>query len=72
MTNDLIEKFVENKERLNAQVNIHFKQRSTVTSLFIRTNDYKELKAKNFWRVVSISKLEGMANNQGHKPCQNF
>jgi hypothetical protein len=58
MTNDLIEKFVENKTRNNSLVNIHFKQRSTITGLFIRTNDYLELKSKNFWRVISNSKFE--------------
>ena len=58
MTNDLITKFIENKSRNNIQVNIHFKQRSTITGLFIRTNDYLELKSKNFWRVISNTKIE--------------
>jgi hypothetical protein len=58
MTNDLIEKFIENKSRNNTQVNIHFKQRSTITGLFIRANDYLELKSKNFWRIISNTKIE--------------
>ena len=58
MTNDLIEKFVENKTRKNKHVNIHFKQRSVITGLFIQTDDYRELKGKNFWRIVAESKLE--------------
>jgi uncharacterized membrane protein YheB (UPF0754 family) len=58
MTNDMIEKFIETKNRENSQVNIHFKQRDTVKGLFIRNHDYDELKSKNFWRIVSESKLE--------------
>jgi len=57
MTNDMIEKFIESKQQKNAKVNIHFKQRATLKGLFIRTNDYNELKSKNFWRIVSDSKL---------------
>jgi hypothetical protein len=58
MTNDMIEKYIQDKKHKNIQVNIHFKQRSTVTGLFIQTNDYSELKAKNLWRIVSSSKVE--------------
>ncbi|HEX5027167.1 MAG TPA: short-chain dehydrogenase [Agriterribacter sp.] len=57
MTNDMIEKFIDSKQQKNAKVNIHFKQRATLKGLFIRTNDYHELKSKNFWRIVSDSKL---------------
>ena len=58
MTNDKIEKFIECKPKKNVRVNIHFKQRATVKGLFIRTDDYEELKSKNFWRIVSDSKVE--------------
>jgi len=58
MTNDLIEKFIETGKRKNQQVNIHFKTRSTITGMFIHTDDYVELKSKNFWRIVPSSRLE--------------
>lgn len=57
MTSEMIEKFIETKKHKNSKVNIHFKQRSTVTGLFIHTSDYSELKSKNFWRIVSDSKV---------------
>jgi len=57
MTSEMIEKFVENKNRKEAAVNIHFKERSTVTGLFIQGTDYSELKSKNFWRIVSSTYL---------------
>ena len=58
MTTEMIEKFIENKSRKNSVVNIHFKERSAITGIFIRTADYQELKAKNFWRVVSNASIE--------------
>jgi hypothetical protein len=53
MTQEMIEKFVENKSRKDASVNIHFKGRDTVTGMFLHLADYDELKAKNFWRIVT-------------------
>lgn len=53
MTSEMIQKFVENKTRKGSSVNIHFKDRNTVTGLFIHSLDYEELKSKNFWRIVS-------------------
>lgn len=57
MTSEMIEKFIENKNRKEIAVNIHFKERSTVIGLFIQGNDYSELKSKNFWRIVSSTYL---------------
>jgi uncharacterized membrane protein YheB (UPF0754 family) len=53
MTSEMIEKFIESKTRKGAAVNIHFKDRNTVTGLFIDSPDYQELKSKNFWRIVN-------------------
>jgi hypothetical protein len=53
MTPEMIEKFVAPKIRKGVAVNIHFKDRNTVTGLFIQTVDYDELKSKNFWRIVN-------------------
>ena len=58
MTVDLIEKFVESKGHHNSAVAIHFRQRDSITGLFVRGNDYEELKSKNFWRVVSRTRME--------------
>ena len=58
MTTEMIEKFIENKNRKGILVNIHFKERSTVTGMFIRSADYNELKLKNFWRIVSNTHVE--------------
>ena len=57
MAPEIIEKFIENKTRKGTPVNIHFKERGTVTGMFIQGSDYNELKAKNFWRIVSSASL---------------
>jgi hypothetical protein len=57
MTVELIEKFVANKIKKGESVNIHFKDRQTVTGLFIHSVDYDELKSKNFWRIINNQNL---------------
>ena len=58
MTTEMIEKFIDNKDRKQSAVNIHFKERNIVKGLFIRSTDYDELKYKNLWRVVHHEKIE--------------
>jgi len=58
MTNDAIIKFIETKNHTDKSVLIHFKQRSTITGLFIKGNDYDELRSKNFWRIVTNANIE--------------
>ncbi|AHF17108.1 hypothetical protein [Niabella soli] len=53
-----IEKFLATNTKKAGTINIHFKDRATVTGIFINTRDYDELKAKNFWRVVHTKNLE--------------
>jgi hypothetical protein len=58
MTNEAIIKFIETKNHSEKALNIHFKQRSTITGLFIQGNDYQELRSKNFWRIVTSTNME--------------
>ncbi len=58
MTTEMIEKFIVNKSRSGAAVNIHFKERNTVNGMFIQGKDFNELKTKNFWRIVSSAYME--------------
>jgi hypothetical protein len=58
MTAEMVEKFVEHQQRKGGPVNIYFKDRRTVKGLFIKGVDYKELKSKNFWRIVSDTQLK--------------
>lgn len=58
MTSEAIVKFIETKNHADNAFNIHFKTRSTIVGLFIRSVDYKELKEKNFWRIVAEHRIE--------------
>lgn len=57
MTSEQIEKFLEKANNDGVLLNIHFKDRGTITGLFIRMDDYRELKSKNLWRVVREANL---------------
>ena len=57
MTSELIEKYVEQKDINGKPITISFKQRNNITGIFIQATDYTELKKKNFWRIVSESKI---------------
>ncbi len=58
MTHESILKYVESSEHKDKALQIHFKNRNTLSGLFIRGKDFDELRAKNFWRVVINSKIE--------------
>ncbi len=58
MTHESILKYVENSEHKDKALQIHFKNRNTLSGLFIRGKDFDELRAKNFWRVVINSKID--------------
>ncbi len=58
MTYDLIEKFVETDAYHSQPVNIHFRNRATVTGIIIAAHDYLDMKKKNFWRIVPASRID--------------
>jgi hypothetical protein len=64
MTSEQIEKFIEPQKRKGLSLNIHFKDRQTVSGIFIQGNDYSELKSKNLWRVVSSINLSQWKQKQ--------
>lgn len=57
MTTEQIEKYIEQTKNAGALLTIHFKDRQTVTGMFIKMPDYSELKSKNLWRVVRQANL---------------
>jgi len=72
MTNEAISKQIEAKEILDTVVNIHFKQRNTVTGLFIRTSDFDELKSKNLWRIVTKLHVDEWRRTKDINLCRIF
>jgi len=59
MNIEQIEKFLgKQKSHKGEQVKISFKKRETMYGLFVEGKDYNDLKAKNFWRVVSVPNMQ--------------
>ena len=58
MLPEQIAKFIETEQQNNPSVKIEFKKRNTIIGLFVKLNDYEELKTKNFWRLVTETNLE--------------
>jgi len=72
MTNDAIIKHVESKNSAEKILNIHFKQRNTITGLFIKGNDYEDLRSKNFWRIVTNANIEQWKKTKDINLCRIF
>lgn len=54
MNPEQIKKFIDSKvTKKNKYVKIEFGQREPVYGIFITDEDYKDLSAKNFWRIVT-------------------
>jgi hypothetical protein len=54
MNSEDIEKFLTTKNAANdSYVKIEFKKRDAIYGLFVKDNDYRDLKSKNFWRIVT-------------------
>lgn len=64
MTNEQIEKFITGEKVNKGSVRIHFKTRNSIVGLFIQTNDYNELKSKNFWRIVTETNIDNWKKSQ--------
>jgi hypothetical protein len=59
MTTEQIEKFLLVKNVApNHPVRITFKTRKPLEGIFIKTQDYADLKSKNFWRVVTGTNID--------------
>ena len=72
MTNEQIEKFVSHKYIDVKPVQINFKTRPSITGIFIKTHDYTELKAKNFWRIVSETNIKEWKESHDNKLAKIF
>lgn len=72
MTNEQIQNFVEPKYLAKAPVQINFKTRNAIIGIFIKANDYSELKSKNFWRIVSQAHIEEWKSSQNNGLARIF
>ena len=72
MTNEEITKQIEAKDAAGKMVNIHFRQRNTITGLFIRTSDFDELRSKNLWRIVTKLHVDEWMRTKDIGLCRIF
>ena len=72
MTNEAIIKQIETKGNSDKLLNIHFKQRNTITGLFIKTGDYDNLKSKNLWRIVTKIHVDEWRKTKDISLCRIF
>lgn len=57
MVYEMISRFLEPEHVEKLAVKIEFKKRNSMVGIFVRSSDYEDLKAKNFWRIVSELKI---------------
>ena len=57
MNNDAIAKFIEVDYLSKKPVKIEFKKRNPINGVFVKSNDYEDLKSKNFWRIVGEANI---------------
>lgn len=55
MTIEQIERFIGSETDCFSKV---FLKARTVEGIFIKASDFSELKKKNFWRIVSVGRIE--------------
>lgn len=72
MINEFIAKFLEPVHLAKNAVKIEFKKRNTMLGVFLKTNDYEDLKSKNFWRVVSEANIPEWKKTNDQKLAKIF
>ena len=58
MTTEQIQKVLTAEEIAKKTFRIHFKTRNSMLGIFLDVADYEDLKAKNFWRIVTETNIE--------------
>ncbi len=72
MVNELITKFLEPAHLAKTSVKIEFKKRNTIVGIFVNSPDYEDLKAKNFWRIVSETHIPEWKKTNDNKLAKIF
>mgnify|MGYP003488735561 FL=1 len=72
MVNEMITKFLEPAHLAKTPVKIEFKKRNTIVGIFVNSPDYEDLKAKNFWRIVSETHIPEWKKTNDNKLAKIF
>ena len=72
MTSEQIDKFLSGEIKSKSLIRISFKTRNSILGIFIQTPDFNDLKAKNFWRIVSETNIEKWEKSKDMNLCRMF
>lgn len=72
MTVEQIDTFLRKHKYDLHQVKVSFRTRATFTGIFIKTEDYDDLKGKNFWRVINESNVKQYLTSKDTKLARIF
>ena len=61
MTIEQIERFIGTEPDRSSKI---FLKARTIEGIFIKAPDFLELKKKNFWRIVTVNKMEEYQNSR--------
>lgn len=71
MTPESIHAFLE-KEKPTTLIKVDLKKRNSINGRFIRSNDYDDLRIKNFWRIVPEANIEQWEKKQDNNLLKIF
>jgi hypothetical protein len=72
MTYEEIERFMTQKHPGALPVQISFKTRKSFKGIFLRLDDYDELRKKNLWRIVSESNIDSYKSSMDNNLSRIF
>lgn len=68
----MISKFLEPAHLAKTAIKIEFKKRNAIVGIFVDSTDYEDLKAKNFWRIVSEQHIPEWKETHDNKLARIF
>jgi len=72
MTIEKVGEFIVKRKKAETMVKINFKVRSSVTGMFIQSNDFEELGKKNLWRIVTETHADAFRQTNDMNLCRIF
>jgi len=58
MTVEQIDAFLRKNNFEQNSVKVNFRTRTAFTGIFVKTDDFDDLKGKNFWRIINESNVK--------------
>jgi hypothetical protein len=72
MTSEQIDNFLKKHNFDQQTVKVSFRTRTAFIGIFVKTDDYDDLKVKNFWRVINESNVKQYLTSKDTKLARIF